>query len=285
MVAPTNSLERALVLLETIEQSPAGLTTAESSRLLRIPKSTCSYILTRLERKGYLIRDDDTGRYRVGLTTVALAHGALRSMGLRSLGEPVLYKLANDTGLSANIGVLERGRVLLIDRVESLGFVKGIVGAATGVNSKPRYGTNLPVTSGIRCREERDIGRELPADASAMGKVLLAYLSRCEFQTLIDTYDLNRFTAHTSMDQLMHEFHNIRKLGYAATYGEYEPGICAIAAPIFDTGGIVRAAVSINGYITEADWSESGELVELVKAASRDISRRAGFSRDMNVWS
>jgi IclR family acetate operon transcriptional repressor len=285
MVAPTNSLERALVLLEAIEQSPAGLTTAESSRLLNIPKSTCSYILIRLERKGYLVKDGDTGRYRVGLTTVALAHGALRNMGLRSLGEPVLYKLASDTGLSANVGVLERGRVLLVDRVESLGFVKGIVGAATRPNGRERYGSSVPKTSGIRCREERDIGRELPADASAMGKVLLAYLSRPEFNSLIENYDLSRLTANTSVDKLMIEFANIRKVGYASTYGEYEEGICAIAAPIFDSGGVVRAAVSINGYLAEADWNESGELIELVKAASRDISRRAGFSRDLHLWS
>jgi len=285
MVAPTNSLERALELLETIEQSPAGLTTAESSRLLHIPKSTCSYILTRLERKGYLIRDGDTGRYRVGLTTVALAHGALRGMGLRSLGEPVLYKLANDTGLSANIGVLERGRVLLVDRVESLGFVKGIVGAASDSPTKERCGSSVTKTAGIRCREERDIGRELRADASAMGKVLLAYLSKTEFLSLIANHELSRLTAHASIDDLMAEFANIRKQGYASTYGEYEQGICAIAAPITDCSGVVRAAVSINGYLTEADWNESGELIEMVKAASRDISRRAAVSHDTNVWS
>jgi IclR family KDG regulon transcriptional repressor len=281
MVAPTNSLERALVLLETIEQSPTGLTTAESSRLLHIPKSTCSYILIRLERKGYLVRDGDTGRYRIGLTTVALAHGALRDMGLRSLGEPALYKLASDTGLSANIGVLERGRVLLVDRVESSGFVKGIMDVADRPSTNGRCGRNASKASGIRCREERDIGRELRADASAMGKVLLAYLPNPEFQSLIESYDLSRLTAHVSMDDLMREFATIRKQGYASTYGEYEQGICAIAAPIVDTSGAVRAAVSINGYLTEADCKESSELIEMVKAASRDISRRAGFAHDV----
>jgi len=284
MGAPTNSLERALVLLEAIEESPAGLTTAESSRLLHIPKSTCSYILTRLERKGYVVRDTDTGRYRVGLTTVALAHGALRRMGLRSLGEPVLYKLASDTGLSANIGVLERGRVLLVDRVESLRFVKGIVGVASGLPMSGRCGSSMS-GNGIRCREERDIGRELPADGSAMGKVLLAHLSRSEFLSLIENYDLSRLTAHVSIETLMTEFAQIRKLGFTSTYGEYEQGVCAIAAPIFDTGGVVRAAVSIDGDMTEADWSQSGELIDMVKAAGRDMSRRAGFSHDTNVWS
>jgi DNA-binding IclR family transcriptional regulator len=42
-----------------------------------------------------------------------------------------------------------------------------------------------------------------------------------------------------------------------------------------DSSGNARAAVSINGYANEVDWSEADWLIELVKAAGRDISRRA----------
>jgi DNA-binding IclR family transcriptional regulator len=272
---PTNSLERALVLLETIEQTPSGLTNAESSRLLRIPKSSCSYIMTRLERKGYLSRDKDTKRYKIGLTTVALAYGALRDMGFRSIAEPALYKLTIDTGLSANIGVLERGRVLLVDRVESGRFVQGIIDSAEAIphvfQSKKHFSTRE-----IRSKDERDIGRELPCDGSALGNVLLAHLSKPELLSLIKEYGLSRVTAKkTSMNALMLHLANVRKQGYASSYGEYEEGVCAVAAPIMDSSGNARAAVSINGYANEVDWSEADWLIELVKAAGRDISRRA----------
>jgi DNA-binding IclR family transcriptional regulator len=272
---PTNSLERALVLLETIEQTPSGLTNAESSRLLRIPKSSCSYIMTRLERKGYLSRDKDTKRYKIGLTTVALAYGALRDMGFRSIAEPALYKLTIDTGLSANIGVLERGRVLLVDRVESGRFVQGIINSAEAIpqvfQSKKQFST-----CEIRSKDERDIGRELPCDGSALGNVLLAHLSKPELLSLIKEYGLSRVTAKkTSMNALMLHLANVRKQGYASSYGEYEEGVCAVAAPIMDSSGNARAAVSINGYASEVDWSEADRLIELVKAAGRDISRRA----------
>jgi IclR family acetate operon transcriptional repressor len=272
---PTNSLERALVLVETIEQTPSGLTNAESSRLLRIPKSSCSYIMTRLERKGYLSRDKDTKRYKIGLTTVALAYGALRDMGFRSIAEPALYKLTIDTGLSANIGVLERGRVLLVDRVESGRFVQGLIHSAEAIpqvfQSKKQFST-----CEIRSKDERDIGRELPCDGSALGNVLLAHLSKPELLSLIKEYGLSRVTAKkTSMNALMLHLANVRKQGYASSYGEYEEGVCAVAAPIMDSSGNARAAVSINGYANEVDWSEAGWLIELVKAAGRDISRRA----------
>ncbi len=285
MTDPTNSLERALVLLETIEQMPSGLTNAESSRLLRIPKSSCSYIMTRLKRKGYLVLDEDTGRYRIGLTPVALAHGALRDMGFRSIGEPALYKLASDTGLSANIGVLERGRVLLVDRVESPRFVQSIVAEAGNAAPSVVRAKGLPAL-GIRRRGEREIGRELPCDGSAIGNVLLAYLEKPDLLNLITEYGLTRVTTtRVSLNALLTQLANVRKQGYAASYGEYEERLCAIAAPITDASGVARGAVSIDGYSSEADWGDAGHLIELVTAAGRDISRRARIRADTHSLS
>src|SRR5580765_6495097 len=118
-----NSLERALILLKVIEQTPGGLRNTDISKELKIPKSSCSYIVSRLEREGYLIKDPISKRYKIGLTPIALAHGALREVGIRTVAEPALYKLTSQTGLSAGIGVLQKGRVLLVDRVEGPRFV------------------------------------------------------------------------------------------------------------------------------------------------------------------
>src|SRR5690349_8600853 len=158
MKSPTNSLERALAILEILEQTPGGLRHAEISQRMRIPKSTCSYILERLECRGYLLRDGALGRYRIGLTPVALAHGALREIGVRSIAEPALYKLAAETGLSAGIGVLERGRVQVVDRVEGAEFVRDAVETA---DSRP-----WSPAREYRVREDRDSGREMPAHST-----------------------------------------------------------------------------------------------------------------------
>ena len=73
----TNSLERALVLLELLARHPDGLTNAEISRRLHVATSTSSYILRRLERWEHVTRDKETGRYEIGLRVVSLAQGAL----------------------------------------------------------------------------------------------------------------------------------------------------------------------------------------------------------------
>jgi len=273
MRAVTNSLERALAILELIEGNPGGLRHAEICRQMRIPKSTCSYIVARLEKHGYLARDAETGRYRIGLSTVTLAHGALREVGLRAIAEPALYRLAGATGLSAGIGVLERGHVLVIDRVEGAEFVRDAVHVAEG----------LPLRWAVRSRRyrvraDRDIGRELPVHSSALGKVLLAFLPGPQVLALIAEKGLPRQTRNTitSQARLLRELREVRRLGYATAVEEMT-GIRAIAAPIYGPSNVVTAGVSLNGSPAEPAWANPDELADLVKAAAREISRRARF--------
>jgi DNA-binding IclR family transcriptional regulator len=265
MTPATNSLERALLLLKILEQTRGGLRNTDISQLLKIPKSTCSYITRRLEGEGYLIREESTGRYKIGLATVALAHGALREIGIRSVAEPALYTLTSETGLSAGIGVLERGRVLLVDRVEGPQFVHD------AVQAPPKRRTSY------RVREQRDIGRELPLHSTALGKVLLAYLPRQEAFDLIAQRGLIRSTARTitSRAKLIAELENVRKQGYALADEEEYAGLRSLSAPIFDADGSVRAAVSVNGRPSDPVWGNLRDLIKLVEAAGRDISRRA----------
>jgi DNA-binding IclR family transcriptional regulator len=257
----TNSLERALALLEMIEKTPGRMRHAEISRRLNIPKSTCSWILARLERQGYLTCDGDTSRYKVGLKTIALAHGALRELGFRSWAEPVLYRIASETGLAAGIGVLEGCQVLVVDRVEAPEFS----GSRRLIDERPR--------------DQREIGRELPAHTTAFGKVLLAYLSRSALLACLDDLVLTRRTPKTivSRADLLLELRKIRRRGYATADEEHSRGFRAISAPIFDFTGAVPAAISLNGSPSVAIWRAQRKLVALVTAAARDISRNARF--------
>jgi len=258
MTIGTNSLERALALLEVLEKIPGGLRHAEISRRLRIPKSTCSWILTRLERQGYLACDGDTSRYKIGLKTIALAHGALRELGFRSCAEPVLYRIASETGLAAGIGVMEGSQVLVVDRVEAPEF------------------SGPPGLIDARPRDQREIGRELPAHSTALGKVLLAYLSRSALLVCLDDLVLARRTANTIVSRtgLLLELRKIRRRGYATADEEHSRGLRAISAPILDFTGAVPAAISLNGSPSAAIWKSPRKLIALLSGAARDISLR-----------
>jgi DNA-binding IclR family transcriptional regulator len=264
-VTPTNSLERALLLLELIENTPGGLRNAEIGRQLNIPRSSCSWILTRLTNQGYLTCDEVTRRYKIGLKTVALARGALRELGFRASAEPVLYRLASQTGLAAGIGVWESGRVLIADRVEP-----PEANSVTGIDHRP--GDHRP-------RDQRDVGRELPAHTTALGKVLLAWLPRPEIASYLEEHALTRRTSRTivSRDALISELRRIRQRGYAFADGEHDPEIRALAAPIMDYTEQAHAALSLNGDSSAPAWRDIRALVELVTSAAAEISASTRF--------
>ncbi|HXJ15938.1 MAG TPA: IclR family transcriptional regulator [Candidatus Polarisedimenticolia bacterium] len=248
--APTNSLERALMLLDIVAREGEGLTNAEISRRMGMAPSTCSYILSRLDREGYVRRDKKTGRYQIGLRIVELAYGALRTIGHRPIVEPALHKLVEQTRLTALVAVWVRGRAVVVDKVESPESIKVDV----------------------------DIGFPLYAHSSALGKVLLACLAPQEFDEFVQEHGLPRRTAKTitSRAKLLQELETVRARGFATANEEEFVGGRAVAAPILDGFGKVCAAVSGAGPAVHPIWKCPEDAIACVKAAAREISRRWG---------
>lgn len=248
--AATNSLERALRLLDIVAREGEGLTNAEISRRMGMAPSTCSYILSRLEREAYVRRDKKTGRYQIGMRLVELAYGALRTVGHRPIVEPALHRLVEQTSLTALIAVWVRGRAVVVDKVESPESIK------------------LDV----------DLGYPLHAHSSALGKVLLAYRSPDEFNEFVKEHGLPRRTAKTitSKARLQLELETVRVREYATSNEEEFIGGRAVAAPIVDGFGKVCAAVSGAGPSVHPIWKCPEDAIRCVKAAAREISRRWG---------
>src|SRR5271165_5675327 len=82
---PSTAVERTLLILEAAAQREGGMTNADFSRKLKIPKSSASYILRTLEQHGYLRRDSGDGKYRLGMKVLALSRGALSSVDVREV--------------------------------------------------------------------------------------------------------------------------------------------------------------------------------------------------------
>jgi IclR family transcriptional regulator, KDG regulon repressor len=242
---PTNSLERALEILELVARRSGGLTNAAISSRMGIATSTASYILNRLERSGFLQRQPETGRYEIGIKLVALAHAPLRDLGLRRTAEPVLRRLSSQTDASSLVGVLERRHVMIIDKIE-----------------KP----DLAVI-------DMDIGVCYPVHSTALGKVLLAYLPENRVRLIFDGIPLVKSSPRTkdSKSQLLEELKRVKKQGYAVADGELFMGIRAVAAPIFAANDEVRAAVSATGLTVSV---EDKRTIRAVQAAAHEISKR-----------
>ena len=68
-----------------------------------------------------------------------------------------------------------------------------------------------------------------------------------------------------------------RKRGWAASVGEREAGVASVSAPVRDSDGRVRAAVSVSGPIERTTRHPGRLYADAVVAAARSIERAVGW--------
>lgn len=245
------AVERALTLLEVLAESRRGYTLSELVRLLRLPKSTTHCLLLTLERRGYLHRNEQTGRYMFGLKVLDLANMALSRIELRERAAPHLHALMQETGLTVHMAVLDRGEAVLVEKVEPPGLLR----LATW------------------------IGKRMDMHCTGVGKALLAYLPEREVERLIRERGLPCHNENTiaSPKRLREELARIRERGYSFDDEEDEIGLRCLGAPIFDHTGRVVASISVAGTIAQITRENMGVLAEAVKRTAAAISQQLGF--------
>ena len=235
----TNSLDRALLILELVSSRPGGWSNAELSRRLGMATSSCSYVLGHLERAGYLRRRAASGRYEIGIKMMTIAYGALGAFGLREAArKPILHKIGRRYRL---VGVRARfwkmAPVMLIEHIETPKFAQ------------------IDVQTNV----DLEIGIQFPPHATALGKALLSHLTNAEVLHIIRKGGLKKWAPKTyvSENQLLEDLKSVRARGYAIVNEEYRKGVRAVGAPIVGLPGGVPAAVSLAGTTSQPAWREN----------------------------
>ena len=211
----TQAVDRAAQLLKEVVHGPDPVTFTELTAATGLAKSTTSRLLMALERNG-LVRRDMHGRFRPGEMLVRYAWRGGAEAGLVAVAQPFMDRLAALTGETINIGVASRCMVEQIAQVDS----RFLIG-----------GTNW-------------VGLSVPLHCAALGKVLLAYHA-----AELPPGRLEQRTARsiTSRAALAEDLSQVRRRGYAITDAELEPGLVAVAAPVYGDETAVVAALSVSG--------------------------------------
>jgi IclR family KDG regulon transcriptional repressor len=245
------AVERTILILEAIAQRAAGMTNAEISRRLAIPKSTASYILRALERSRYVNRERQTGKYRLGLKLLALGRGVQIGLEIKESARPFLERLVQQSGLTAHIAMLDHREAVYIDKVEAPGLI----------------------------RLDTWIGRRMDLHSTSVGKVLAAFMFPAELDASIKERGLKQRTARTitTSGRLIKELSRVRDAGYAVDDEENSPGVRCLAAPIRDAQGRVRAALGLSGTTMQIDKRSIKSICRLVVEASAEISGELGY--------
>lgn len=195
--------QRVCDILDLVQERPDGLTLIEVAAAARLPKSSAFRYLSTLEERGYVERTE-SGDFTVGI--------ALRSERLDVLAQraqPLLARLRDEVGETANLGMLDRGRVIYLAIAES----------RRQLRNSPHSGDRGPIHS------------------TALGKVLVAWRPEEFVLRVLEQFGMPENTVNTitSPEDFLAELARVRNRGYAVDDQEDGPDGRCVAVPIKGT--------------------------------------------------
>lgn len=252
--APLQTVTNAARLLKAFLTREESLGVSELARRLGLGKSAVHRLLSTLAAEGLVEQDPNTGGYRLGLVIFELGGAVRVHMDLHAAAGSVLAHLREETGESAQVGMLDGHDVVYVDRLES--------------------------THALRLFTET--GRRVPVYCTSSGKVLLAFAPEPERERYLATATLTPHTPRTvtDPDELRRVPATVRARGWADAVDERLLGVASLAAPIRDARGVVVASIGIDAPVGRFRAMPRKRLARTVVEAGEAVSRRLGWSEE-----
>ena len=237
---------RAVAILDALADGGEQGTT-RLARQTGISPSTVSRQLGTLARLGLVEHVPETGRYRLGVRVLRLASSVLGRLDVRDAARPHLVELVRDVGETATLSIPGDRDAITVDFVPTDRYLQGVT----------------------------RLGRPSVGHASSAGKVLLAFGN-----VPLPKGRLQRYTPRTITDsaRLIREIERVRADGFATAIEEREPGLSAIAAPVWDAGGTLAAIVALQGPSSRFDAAAIDRALPLLLECAATISGALGWS-------
>ena len=246
----SQSLERGLDVLEIVGAEGADIGVREIARRLRLSPTIVQRMVTSLARRGYVDKNSETARYRLGFRALALAAGNEQGSDYLGAARRELDRLAHEHGLNGFVSVLQSGRAVYLLAVQAE--------APVAIKVAP--------------------GAEMPLHSTAAGKILLSSLDDAAARKLLGNGKLAAITPHTVTDAatVVASLAKVRKQGFATVSEDNIRGVLSVGAPIRDRTGKVLAALSV----AFPKYLDSGLTLQgatpLVTGAAQRVSRVVG---------
>ena len=246
------SVERALSILELLVHHPDGMGISELSRALDEAKSSLFVVLSTMQQRGFIEKDLVTKRYTLGPQTLVIGSAYARHTNLLTEFHTVAAELVHACGETVQLAILRGRSILYIGKQEG----------------------TYPL------RLVAEVGEQVPAHATSLGKVLLSGLSDTIIDELYAGVALERLTTRTiiSLDELKQELAQVRMRGYAVDWGETLEEVRCVGVPVYNANGLITAALSISAPITRMDEQRVAALARQAQASARELSRRLGYA-------
>ncbi len=245
------SADRVIQIFEAVGSKEKGITHGELAKTLDIPKGSLSLLLSNLVDREYLTFDRVGKLYMLGSKLLILTGHYLSNLDIVRVARPIIHELVAEINEDTELAVIKDREILFLHKEEC---------------SKP-------------LKYSIEIGERAPVYATACGKAILAHLPEDEISNFFSEATLDSFTKNTVTDRdaLRRELEGVRSNGLAYGREEFQHGISAIAAPIFNFYG--KAVGSITVTMPSIRFNpEHNQFIEpkLLKTSAK-ISRQLGF--------
>ncbi|AIJ21243.1 IclR family transcriptional regulator [Amycolatopsis methanolica] len=245
------ALRRGLAVLRVLAARPGPISAAAIARELDLPRSTTYHLLAELEAAGFVVHLAAERRYGLGIAAFELGSAYLRHDPLERLAAPLLRKLADRVGHTAQLGVLHGNELLYL------------------LKERPSAPETL-VT---------DVGVRLPAHLPASGQVLLAYLPHAHVRALYPRSFVTRTgRGPTSPAELRQALAAVRSRGWAVEDGQVTADFASVAHAVFDHNGRPLASVAVTfRHVCESGCTRTWpDLAQETATTAAALTRQVG---------
>jgi IclR family transcriptional regulator, acetate operon repressor len=241
----SRSVDRALQILMEVARSPKPTSFVDLQKRLALPKATLHKLLSTLQERDFLRRDEESGKYVIGLAIFEVAAGVSTPTDIRALVNPTLRNLARQYDEACNLGILDGGEMVYLDRVD-------------------------PPDQIVRLASL--VGRRIPAYASAGGTAALASLYDEAILTLFPAALPAAPTRNTlrTREELQQRLADAREKGYGIDLEETFVGVRGVGVAI-SVAGWPTIAVSFTIPLQRAPIERLRELARPLMQAANEI--------------
>lgn len=243
------SLDRAMRVFEFLSETQGRTLSSIATETGQSP-ATIYRILVTLEGRGLVELNKEEQLWHIGPQAFVIGARFLRRTSLVERARPVLRRLMERTGETANLGIEKEGAVLFVSQVETHASIRAFFPPGT----------------------------LSPMHSSGIGKALLSQMSEERLTRLVANQALEAFTEKTitHLEALREDMQAIRGRGYSFDDEEKNLGMRCIAAPVFDVNSEAVAGISVSGPTSRIGLEQVEALSHAVIEAAQDLTLAIG---------
>jgi len=244
------SLTRGLSILECLAKAEGGLTLTDVANRAELAPSTAHRLLSTLEKMRYVYQAGELGRWYIGLQAFTVGSSFLASRDFIAQSHPYMRRLMEQSGETANLGILDGTEAVFVDQVQCREMMRTIV----------------------------KLGSRVPLHASGVGKAIFASLPDEQIDAILKVKGLPRITENTitSPETMWASVRVIRQRGWSFDDEEHAVGTRCVAAPIYDEHAETLGAISLAGPSSRLPDARIKQLGPVVAHTAEELTKRLG---------